>query len=165
MFWKFIAKIVSRPAVAQWLYRHSTPYFDLRDEDGSLYMHRVWLFNPTPPLNNGRGRRWEWLPSVRMHHIMRPDNERHPHNHPWPARTIILKGWYVEERDTGRFFREAGDTATLDAGEFHRIVRVSKGGVWTLFITWRWQHVWGFRTDDGFVPWREYLGIGEGENG
>lgn len=165
MLWHILARIVARPAIAQWLYRRTTPYFDLHDEDGSLYMHRRWLFNPTPPLNDGRGRRWEWLPSARIHHICRADNGRDPHDHPWDARTIILCGWYRERRDDGVYVRRQGDTARLKAGEFHHIEAVSPGGVWTLFITWRWRKTWGFRTPDGFVPWRRYLGIADGEEG
>lgn len=162
MFWKLIAKIAARPAVRRYLVERAkrTPYFHL---DG--YMNRWWLFNPTPAMNNGKGRRFEWLPSIRVHHILRADNDRHPHNHPWDARTIILAGFYVEKRDEGVYARLPGDTAVIEADTFHRILSVSDGGVWTLFISWKWQHVWGFRTADGFVPWRKYLGIPEGEEG
>ena len=156
LFWRLVAFIVTRPAITEWLIKRAqrTPYFHLEG-----YMNRWWLFNPTPPLNDGQGRRFEWLPSIRIHHILRADNDRHPHNHPWNARTIILRGVYVEERDDGCRVRWPGDTATLKANDFHRIVSVSHGGVWTLFFSWRWQHTWGFRQEDGSVmPWREYLG-------
>lgn len=160
--WRGIARIVSRPSVAAWLIERAqrTPYKHLPG-----YMHRWWLFNPTPPENDGKGRRFEWLPSVRVHHILRADHARDMHNHPWSFRTIILRGWYIETRErqkNGRmyprvtYFREAGDTAKLDADGFHHVSKVSDGGVYTLFISWRWRHVWGFKTPDGFVAWRDY---------
>lgn len=156
--WRTIARIIARPAVADWLIKRSmrTPYFHL---DG--YMDRWWLFNPYPAKNGGRGKAWEWLPSVRVHHILREDLGRHMHNHPWDARTIILRGWYIEVREEGglpmTYTRRQGDTALIEADRFHHIAEVSPGGVWTLFITFKYRHVWGFKTPAGFVPWREYL--------
>jgi hypothetical protein len=97
-----------------------------------------------------------------MHHILRRDLDPHKHCHPWPARTLVFKGWYVEECDDGLHLRAAGDTATLRHDEFHRITEVSPGGVYTLFVTWPWVHSWSFRLDDGTpVNWRRYLGIDE----
>jgi len=154
--WDLIARFAAKPAVADWLIRRAqrTPYFHLEG-----YMERWWLFNPTPPLNSGKGRRFEWLPSVRIHHILRADNDRHLHNHPWDARTIILKGCYVERRENNRInVMLPGNTQRIGAHTFHRIETVSQGGVWTLFISWKWQHVWGFKTDKGFVEWQDYLG-------
>lgn len=158
--WNFIARFLARPAVADWLIARAkrTPYFHLEG-----YMDRWWLFNPYPAKNGGRGKAFEWLPSVRIHHIKREDLGRDMHNHPWDCRTIILKGWYTELRHREGTFpsmhiRSPGDTATIGANTFHHISEVSTGGVWTLFITYKYRHVWGFKTHDGFVPWREYLG-------
>ncbi len=108
--WKLVAKVVSQPRVAQWLYAHSTPYFDLYDRDTKkLYMHRVWVFNGILDRRDAtcsnRTTPYPRLPSVRIHRIMRPDLARDPHDHPWNARTIILKGWYRERRDDGVHYR------------------------------------------------------------
>lgn len=159
--WRFVAHVVSRPRIADALIHRAqaTPYLHLKG-----YMLRWWLFNPTPPLSGGKGRRFDWLPSIRIHHILRADDARHPHSHPWPARTFILKGWYRERRDEGVFIRKPGDTAALRHDEFHNIEAVSPGGVWTLFVSYRWRHVWGFRTPEGVVPWRKYLGVPEGRS-
>lgn len=167
-----IARFLARPKVADRLISCAmrTPYYHLKDKDGSMYMERYWLFNPYPPHSDGVGRRWgNWMPSIRIHRIMREDRDRHMHDHPWDARTIILRGWYTELRPCEPsadcdyiddfYNRKAGDTATLKFGEFHRITQVSQGGVWTLFITWRKQDTWGFNVDGKKVPWREYLGI------
>lgn len=164
-FWQFIAhQIVTRP---HWVnaiieYSKKTPYFDLEG-----YMNRWWTFNPHDKTKRKRKNRWWHLVSIRIHHILREDLDRHLHDHPWNARTIILKGWYQEERQRvskrGTKYREfilrkAGDSAKLNFGEFHRINNVSHGGVWTLFITFGYQGVWGFEVNDEKIPHYTYLG-------
>lgn len=189
LFWRLVARIVTTHAVRRWLIQRSkrTPYTHITGPDGSTYMGRWWLFNPYPAKSDGRKRRWgDWLPSVRIHHIQRPDSDRHLHDHPWDARTIILAGGYSEERPCsepvynahgmaifpgdshsmgpgrdGRwratYWRAEGYTGQLLFGEYHRIAEVSDGGVWTLFITWRYRGTWGFDVNGRKVPWREYL--------
>ena len=175
VFWPLVAFIVSRPAVFTRLVRRAqrTPHFHLTG-----YMNRWWLFNPITTIEaqmeDGRGRvveslltqkiaRYPWCPvSIRIHHILRADRARHPHNHPGSFRTIVLHGWYDERRDDGVYTRHAGDTAVLDHGEFHHVNEVSAGGVWTLFIMWDWRSTWGFRLDDGsVVPHQEYHNGGQ----
>lgn len=158
LIWKFIAYIVSRPLVYTWLIDRAqrTPYLHLEG-----YMFRWWLFNPYWGPSH-----WPWLPSIRIHHILRADLDRHYHDHPWDARTILLSGWYQERRlrfysDTAlplasTFERFHGDTASLKYGEYHRIEHVSIGGVWTLFITWKYQGPWGYYVDGVKVPHRIY---------
>ena len=159
MIWRPLAWLLSRWWVASWLLRRAvrTPYQHIHSADGlTTYMYRWWLLNPYPE----PGAR-SWLPfSVRLHRIMRRDHDRHLHDHPWNARTIILDGFYIERREDGReVVRTRGDTATLLFGEFHRIDHVSPGGVLTLFITWRYQGTWGFLVDGRKVPHREYLSL------
>lgn len=186
LFWRPLARLLSRPAVAERLiaYALRTPYMHLPSDEDPSYMGRWWVFNAYDRATNVP----RWAPlipfSIRVHHIKRADNERHLHDHPWNARTIILRGWYEEERLIGQNVdivpteddpvywarltfadvieqatRKPGDTATLGFGQYHRISRVSDGGVWTLFISWRWRGVWGFLVDGAKVPWREYLGL------
>ena len=170
-FWWRLAKFLSKPNVRGYLITRSmrTPYKHITSSDGSdTYMFRYWLFNPYP-WPSGSFKWWQlqrFLPSVRIHKIMRADNDRHDHDHPWNARTVILDKWYAEQRKCeksrafpdGRktFFRETGDTVTLKFGEYHRISAVPKEGVYTLFITWRYRGMWGFDVDGVKVPWREY---------
>ena len=157
--WKLIAYIVSRPLVYTWLIDRAqrTPYLHLEG-----YMNRWWLFNP---YDGAHRKPWCWLPSIRIHHILRADLDRHFHDHPWDARTIILYGAYMEERlfsFNGPLYlvkthtRNPGDTATLKYGEHHRIEHVSIGGVWTLFITWKYQGPWGYLVDGVKVPHHLY---------
>jgi hypothetical protein len=159
MIWRLIAWLVTRPRVTQWLLQRAarTPYTFIYDSDGSLYMRRWWLFNPYPGEDSGDGLpRFSWLPSARVHHIVRPDRDRNLHDHPWDARTIILDGYYVEKRDDGQtYYRSRGDTASIAHNDFHTITHVDPVlGAVTLFITWRYRHTWGFK-----VPYREYLGL------
>jgi hypothetical protein len=176
-----ITKILAHPRIVDWLIRRATktPYFHIVGADGTVYMERYWLFNPYPAASDGCSRRWgDWMPSIRLHKILREDQDRHLHDHPWDARTVILRGWYNEDRlvhhgpcpgldwatmpvtsSIVRYGRRASDTAPLHFGEFHKITEVSPGGVWTLFITFKYRGTWGFLVDGKKVPWREYLGI------
>lgn len=184
MIWRLIAWLVTRPRVRAWLlYRaERNPYSEIRSKDGrELYMWRGWVFNPYPAPGEYRRKGWrDWLPSVRVHHILRPDSDRHLHDHPWNARTIVLGGWYKEVRlcenptpgvwrvagrlaghnDDGRwleeFHRPEGYTGRLLYGQYHRISEVSPGGVFTLFFTWRYRGTWGFLVNGHKVPWKEY---------
>ena len=163
--WKNFAWVVSRRPVASWLIRRAqrTPYLHIYSPDGSeVYMYRWWLFNPYD--NETRQAKYPWCPvSIRVHRIMTPDNDRHLHDHPWNARTVILKGWYTEHRQGSptTHARLPGDTAPLQFGEYHQIRYVMDGGATTLFITGKYRGTWGFLVDGVKVPWREYLGIGE----
>lgn len=152
LFWNIAASVLSRPFISKWLiaYAQRAPYFHL---DG--YMERWWVFNPYD--HESRKTKWPFSRSIRVHHILRPDSSRDPHDHPWDARTIILKGWYVESRDDGLHNRMTGDTAAIGSDEFHNIVDVSPGGVYTLFITGDYKHRWGFRVDGAKVPHTEYV--------
>ncbi|WP_421560867.1 MULTISPECIES: hypothetical protein [unclassified Pseudomonas] len=180
LFWRLVAKLLARPAVAAWLIARAqrTPYLHIMSADGNeMYMGRWWLFN-SYSRDTHKPALW-WCPwSFRVHHIMRPDEDRDLHDHPWDARTIILRGWYKEQRliegfehqlaalgysgsaeATEYIDRQAGDTARLRHGEYHRIDQVSTGGVYTLFITSKWRGDWGFLVNGVKVPWRTYTGI------
>lgn len=172
--WKILAKIVAFGPVANYLIKRvqRTPYFNLEG-----YMNRWWLWNP---YGNSLGQddasrhqpKYPGWPSIRIHHILREDLARDMHDHPWNARTIILKGWYEEERlatdysngygyssngDKINFYhRKPGDTATIKHNEYHNIKAVSKDGVWTLFFTWEYLGTWGFLVNGKKVAWREY---------
>lgn len=172
--WPLVARIVAWRPIADWLIRRAmrTPYAHLPG-----YMMRYWLFNPYEKCNGQEVTPIRWLPSIRVHHILRRDFDRHKHDHPWDARTIILRGCYTEEKvdvyghyagyrdickaeymeTTVTSVRCAGDTAAIKFGEFHSITYVPPEGVWTLFITFGYKGTWGFLVDGVKVPWREYL--------
>ncbi|WP_122503154.1 hypothetical protein [Pseudomonas viridiflava] len=177
LFWRLFAKVLAHPAVAAWVIARAsrTPYLHIRSADGQeVYMGRWWLFNAYD--RETHLARIRWIPwSIRVHHIMRPDADRDLHDHPWDARTVILRGWYTEQRllepddpvlrgldvptsaqATEYIDRRPGDTAQLKHGDYHRIDDVSPGGVYTLFITSRWQGDWGFLVKGVKVKWKTY---------
>lgn len=167
MLWKLIAWIVSHAPVAEWIIRRSqrTPYYPITSRDGTeLYMDRWWLFNPyrKGPNNETLPARWGWLPSIRVHHILRADDDEHLHDHPWDARTMVMCGWYIEERPFSVFARVGfkrtrAYTGPVKFNQFHRIAEVSPGGVYTLWFTWKYQGTWGFDVDGKKVPYKTYL--------
>lgn len=191
--WPRLARFLARPRVADWLIRRSlrTPYSHLVcNRDGtnrvvahgyqlqpgeSFYMRRFWLFNPYSREDNiptlritlklGRWQKVLAFPiSIRVHHIMREDGDRDLHSHPWNARSVILKGHYIEEREssvrpTGKqlYLRRPGATLPLRCEDYHRICEVGPAGTWTLFISGPWRQVWCFKVDGNHIPWRDYL--------
>lgn len=169
--WKLIAWILSRKPVATAIINHAlrTPYFHLPSNEDPSYMERYWVFNPYQRANNQQAEsKYKWFPwNIRVHWIKRADRELHLHDHPWHARTIILKGGYVEERllpfhlgaGSEQFIRTRGDTATIGYEQYHRITNVTDGGTWTLFISSKYQGIWGFLVDGVKVPFKEYLGL------
>lgn len=185
MLWKLLAKFLAIPSVTDWLIRRAirTPYTHIYSRNGStVYMYRFWLFNAYRSTEEkdalvraGKKIPWEFPVSMRLHKIMRADNDRDKHDHPWNARTIVLRRWYKEIREfpaqiqnlvdrynladcEGSLFnRLAGQTATLKFEEYHRIIEVPQEGVWTLFITYKYRGIWGFKVNGIKVPHDEYF--------
>lgn len=166
-----LAKVLACPPIGNYLIRRAarTPYSHL---DG--YMERYWLV-PYASADAGEGcgpvsvwcRPIAWAfqrfgIALRIHHILREDWAPHHHDHPWHARSFILRGFYFEERTHNRWrrlhFRGPGTSSTIWYEQFHKITQVSIGGVWTLFVTREYQGGWGFLVDGVKVPWREYTG-------
>lgn len=167
--WRLAARIVARPAVRDYLIRRAmrTPYTPITKDD-EVYMERYWLFNRFDTAASKK-QRFPW--SIQLHKILVEDRDRHPHDHPWDFRTLIMDGWYDEERvvspnspwraygDCVERRLSAGDTASIKFNEFHRVSAVSPGGVWTVFITGPYQGTWGFLVDGVKVKYREYLDL------
>lgn len=161
--WNLLAKFLARPRVADWLIRRAmrTPYLHLiisarrdiyaTDSPAEVaathagerwYMRRYWLFRLGPL-------------QARVHHILAEDPGRDLHNHPWPFRTFILRGWYVENRHQP-YIRQVGQTYRMGPNEYHRISDLDPDGAWTLFITFGKRAPWGFKVGGQFVPHEEY---------
>lgn len=112
---------------------------DLINEDGSLYLKRIYL-----------------TPSRYLHHPAQADQDRHPHNHPWIwARSRILTGGYLEQRRFWLSWRGPGDVVELDSTTYHRIAFV-KPNTWTLFTHGPRCASWGFAVEGRHVDWRDY---------
>lgn len=99
LFWRVAARVLSSERVTDWLIKRATktPYHHLASADGEeLYMARYWLLNPYD--RETHKVKYSWLPwSIRLHFIYQPDKDHHMHDHPWDARTVILRGGYREQ--------------------------------------------------------------------
>jgi hypothetical protein len=166
LFWRFLAKLLARPAIADWIIERAqrTPYDHLAIADGSRIIrlpHDTALW----PGDSWYMRRWWFLRfgplQIRVHHILLADIGRDMHDHPWQFRTFILRGGYLEAREHAggvrRRMRLPGTTAAMRRGEFHRIAKVAPDGAWTLFVTRGQRQGWGFKSPAGAViPHEEY---------
>lgn len=168
-FWRWLATMLAAsPRIRRLLVdlAKRTPYLPIHGSDGSLYMERFWLIKERT-----------WLPfSIRIHVIHRPDSDRHPHDHPWDFRTLILEGSYVEwlvplgvrptkpavvRKHLGRTrwltnTLKAGDTATRTRGQYHLIAKV-EGPVTTMVILGKRHGSWGFLVWGKHWDWKRYL--------
>lgn len=157
--------------------RRTPPVKHLGSANGDLYMGRWRLVDEhasywaapwwkrSATLHAAR----EW--SARLHHIVRPDHDRDLHNHPFSYRTYVVKGWYEElyldPQGIKRHRRISAGETSYSGGAWHRITRVSPGGVWTVFVMDKNHGEWGFRVivpqgNDArvthkYVPSRDYF--------
>lgn len=131
------------------------PYFHLEG-----YMERYWLY----PFDENNSI------NIRIHHILRSDEDRHLHDHPWPSTSVILKGgyWEILPEDQSqdptldaerrkRIWRSPGDVVTRKAGDRHAIELPEGQTSWSMFIMGKYEQQWGFYLPEGKMYWREYL--------
>ena len=155
-------------------YAKRTPYFHLAG-----YMERYWLVPYTSAGSAGRPddgtgvltwatpirKLCQYFFGARIHHILRSDLGRDPHDHPWPYLTIILKGGYFEQRynskgqQTSARWHGAGSILYRPANSWHKLTLPPGETAWTLFITGKYQNKWGFLTTLGKVPHNQYKDI------
>jgi hypothetical protein len=155
------------------------PYWHLEG-----YMERFWIvpFAESGSANSTGCFKAQWYRNpliwifqkcdiaARVHHILRSDDDRAFHDHPWPYVSIILKGGYFEITPIydksglycGKSWKWYGPGSILirPARSWHRLVIDEGTDTWTLFITGKYQQRWGFlpqpRTK---IDYREYLGL------
>lgn len=110
-------------------------------------------------------RRWWLVPrneysNIYLHNIVRDDDDRALHDHPWDSTSIILSGELREILPDGERVLRPGSITSRDATSLHRLELVD-GPVWTLFITGPKVREWGFMCPDrGWVHWREFTDPG-----
>lgn len=119
---------------------------------GSLYMRRWRLLHT------------RWF-GVRIHHIVRSDNDRELHDHPFTFVSLVLRGGYYEHTVDGRrVWYGPGSLIVRSADALHRLemekVPAAYGdgyGVqhplelpaWTLVVRGPMRREWGFLLDGG----------------
>lgn len=114
------------------------------------YIHR-WFIIP----------RNRWF-NIYLHKIMRSDDDRALHDHPWWNVSIVLRGGYFELMRLGKVrWRGAGSIVFRGAKTAHRleIQPMHATHAWTLFITGPRVREWGFHCPRGWVLWTKFVDI------
>lgn len=120
-------------------------------------------------------RRWSfWLPfgwSIKIHKIVRGDDDRCQHDHPWTFIRVILSGGYVEERGdkkvTLKPWRPWAPWRIYPVSRKfkHRIDKLLKDASWSLILCGpkREGGKWGFFTKQGWMPWQKFITLAQGK--
>lgn len=126
-------------ALLPWAKRSPLGWFLGRNDIGN-YMHRWYLQTP-------------WF-TVRLHHILRSDEARALHDHPWDFCSLLLSGGYLEVRQDVVKWWPRFSIVRRRAEDLHRLV-IPKP-VWTLVITGPKRREWGFRLPTGeWIHWKK----------
>jgi hypothetical protein len=113
------------------------------------YLLRWWLI----PRNR-------WF-NVYLHKIIRDDDPRALHDHPWWNVSVLLKGGYLEWRkDRPPAWRRAGSVVFRRATCAHRLTLGASGTpAWSLFITGPKTREWGFHCPRGWRHHEEFCAL------
>lgn len=118
--------------------------------------------------------RWHVVPrnetmNVYLHKILRSDDDRALHDHPWWNTTWVLEGGYWEhwravDGEYMRDWRPAGWTGDRRAESLHRLELDPSRAPYaiTLFTTGPKVREWGFQCPNGWVHWEDFT---DGPNG
>lgn len=106
-------------------------------------------------------RRWWIVPrnglcNVYLHEILRSDDDRALHDHPWANTSLLLAGGYIEHTPEGPFVRRAGDVVTRPAETLHRLEVAPGARAISLFMTGPKVREWGFSCPQGWVHWEDF---------
>lgn len=139
-----------------------SPHFVI-DKQGSKvpYLKRWFL---TPWSDDSHKLKRKRLPNVFLHQILRSDDDRALHDHPWNNLSIILRGGYMEymferppvngvelpniickrRRFGSIVFRKAEMAHRLELHRQWLNLTQPEKPCWSIFITWRKRREWGF---------------------
>lgn len=152
------------------LLRLGVPHFDILktvEEKEVLYLRRFYFFKRSAFFLTLTGGRYEGL---YLHHVMRPDEDQHLHDHPWDFSALIVAGGYQEDipnLEHGKTWKHGGSLLirvwgplsfrSSRAEQLHRISADHFKKTWTIFLAGPKRRVWGFETENGWMPYDEYL--------
>lgn len=105
---------------------------------------------------------WTRWFSLYVHHILRSDEDRELHDHPWSFLTFIVSGGYTEITPKGATFQRPGQLLHRPAPWPHRLVLDNPA--WTIVFVGPRKRRWGFHTPTGWIHWKLFLkakGCGE----
>jgi hypothetical protein len=118
--------------------------------------------------------RWFVIPhnrvfNIYLHRLIRSDDDRALHDHPWWNISYLVSGGYVEHRVLAggihkRTERMAGDLVFRLATAAHRLEVIPGLSAVSLFITGPRLRSWGFHCPEaGWVHWRDFTAGDNGE--
>lgn len=116
-------------------------------------------------------RRWWIIPrndfcNIYLHEILRSDDDRALHDHPWENSSWLLDGSYIEHVPHGHSaVRTAGDFITRPATTLHRLEIPEGGRAVSLFMTGPKVREWGFACPQGWRHWKDFVGEDVGQVG
>lgn len=132
---------------------------------GSAYgIHKFWKIPRKPDYIIGGAApymlRWWIIPrnrffNIYLHNIVRSDDPRALHDHPWWNLSILLKGKYLEHTPAGNHLRSRGAMVLRRATAAHRIELIGDS-TWSLFLTGPVIRKWGFLCPQGWRYWKEF---------
>lgn len=134
----------------KWLKRlfSGKPHFIIGGADNPYLLR--WFLIPRNP----------WF-NIYLHKFLRDDDDRALHDHPWSFLSIMIRGDYIEFRETGFSIRCAPSIAFRRATDRHRVKLFKDGDksepCWTIVITGPKKREWGFWCPKGFVPWTKFV--------
>jgi NTP pyrophosphatase (non-canonical NTP hydrolase) len=121
----------------------------LREPDfiiGDNYLRRWWVV----PRN-------QWC-NVYLHEILRSDDDRALHDHPWANSSFVIEGGYIEHLPAGdRRNCKPGSIVHREAEQRHRLEITDGGRAVSLFITGPKIREWGFDCPQGWRHWKEFV--------
>lgn len=123
---------------------------------GNPYMLRWWLI----PRNR-------WF-NIYLHKILRDDDDRALHDHPWYSLSVVLSGGYRELTPRGVRIVHPGGIILRGAEYSHRLELLDNKPCWSLFFTGPRVREWGFHCPKGWVHWKlftdqtDYGNVGKG---
>lgn len=118
---------------------------EIRSKTGELHFQRWAVFETS-------------LVSLYIHKILKEDKDLHQHNHPWNFVSIILKGCYLVSElfaeDYSHLYlrhKSFGSVTKMTYDDFHKIVKIEKGPVWSLLLAYGKRKSWGYLVNGGIV--------------
>lgn len=123
----------------------------------SVYMNRWWVL----PRNR-------WF-NIYLHQILRSDDDRALHDHPWVNASIVLKGGYSEIVPDSppsdawpvppqrAYWRGPGSVVLRRPTAAHRLEVGDGAECWSLFVTGPNVRDWGFWCPRGWRKWTDFV--------
>lgn len=141
--------------VVRWLRRavvqrtRREPDYIIQPDGRTVYLRRWWII----PRNH--------LFNIYAHEILRSDDDRALHDHPWLNCSLILSGGYVEHTiDAGGVHKRQcyseGDVKFRRARAAHRL-EIGAYPALTLFLTGPIIRKWGFHCPHGWRHWKQFV--------